>query len=196
MPRHVDPEQRRHDVAQATWRVILRAGLAKASVRAVAEEAGLSVGSLRHYFSEQRELQIYAFELINERAAQRLAAVAGDLPVRDRIEQTMWALLPVTPAQVEEQQIALAFLVESRTDPALAEIVAQDRAAAVDLTRGAILALREAGLADPAVDVETATVELRALLDGLAHAAALHPADMPGHLIRAAVRSWLDGLAP
>ncbi|WP_150460359.1 TetR family transcriptional regulator [Nesterenkonia ebinurensis] len=82
------PASGRYEVAQAVWRVILRSGLARASVRAVAQEAGLSVGSLRHYFSEQRELQIYALELINERAHQRYIAVDRSLPVRERIESS------------------------------------------------------------------------------------------------------------
>ncbi len=195
MPRHVDPERRRRDVGQAVWRVVRRAGLARASVRAVAQEAGLSVGSLRHYFGAQRELQIYAFELINDRAEERLAAVDMSAPVRERIENMMWALLPVTSEQVEEEQVRLAFLIESRTDPDLAAIVRDDRAVALDLTREALSGLREAGHTRPNVDIEAATIEFLALLDGLAQAAALNPSTMPGELLKTTVIRWLDGLA-
>lgn len=195
MPRQVDPEQRRHDVARAVWRVVRRSGLAHASVRAVAQEAGLSAGSLRHYFGEQRELQAYAFELINDRAYERLRAVDMTAPVRERIENMMWALMPVTPEQVEEEQVRLAFLVEARTAPELARIVRDDRAVAVDLTREAITGLRDTGHADPGIDVKSATVELLALLDGLAQAAALDPDTMTGPLLKSTVTRWLDNLA-
>lgn len=195
MPRHVDANRRRHDVARAVWRVVVRHGLARASVRAVAAEAGLSVGALRHYFSEQRGLQVYAFELIGERHEERLAGVDMTAPVRDRIEAVLWALLPTTPEQVEEEQVRLEFLVQSRVDPALASIVAADRAQAVDLTRQAVVALRDDGRAAAGIDVEAATVELLALLDGLAQAAALSPAAMPAERLRQACRRWLDGLA-
>lgn len=195
MPRHVDPDQRRHDVAQAVWRIVVQHGLARASVRAVAAEAGLSVGALRHYFSEQRGLQMYAFELIGERYEERLSRVDMTAPVRDRIENILWALLPTTPEQVEEEQVRLEFLVQSRIDPALASIVETDRAQAVDLTRQGIVALRNDGQAAADIDVEAATVELLALLDGLAQAAALSPAAMPAERLQQACRRWLDHLA-
>lgn len=195
MPRHVDADRRRHDVARAVWRVVVRHGLARASVRAVAAEAGLSVGALRHYFSEQRGLQMYAFELIGERHADRLGKVDTEAPVRAWIEQALWALLPTTPEQVQEEQVRLEFLVQSRIDPALASVVEADRAQAVELTRQAIVALRDDGQAAADIDVEAATVELLALLDGLAQAAALSPAAMPADRLRQACRRWLDNLA-
>ena len=50
VPRVVDPIERRNRLAQAVWRVVRREGLERASVREVAREAGVSMGSLRHYF--------------------------------------------------------------------------------------------------------------------------------------------------
>lgn len=195
MPRHVDADQRRYEVAQAVWRVILRAGLARASVRAVAQEAGLSVGSLRHYFSTQRELQVYSLQLINERAHERYTAVDRSLPVRERVESSMWAVLPVTPEQVEEHQVWLAFRNESATDPELAELVAEDRAMSLGLARQAVTALRDAGQTNPGIDVEAAATELVALFDGLCLAAVLTPDDMPAAKLQDTVIGWLDALA-
>lgn len=196
MPRHIDPDQRRQEVAQAVWRVIRESGLAKASVRAVAEEAGLSVGSLRHYFGEQHGLWIYAFELVNNRADERLEHVDMTAPTRERIENMMWALLPVTAEQIEEEQVRLAFLIESRTNPDLAATAAEHRTATTHLTRQAITALRDSGHTSPTIDVEATTVELLAILSGLAQTAALDPDSMPDHQLRAAVRRWLDQLRP
>jgi AcrR family transcriptional regulator len=191
----VDLEQRRQDVAQAVWRVVRRSGLAAASVRAVAQEAGLSTGSLRHYFGEQRELQAYAFRLIIERYEKRLTEVPCGLSLRDRIEQVMWALLPVTPEQVEEEQVRLEFLMQSRIDPELSVIVADDRNQALQMIHEMLYGLREAGQAPPGLDVEATAVEFLALLDGLAQAAAINPAAMPADRLRAASRRWLDNLA-
>ncbi|MDI6105957.1 TetR family transcriptional regulator C-terminal domain-containing protein [Actinoplanes sp. NEAU-A12] len=195
MPRFVDPHERRQAVGQAVWRVVCRAGLARASVRAVAEEAGLSTGSLRHYFGEQRGLQVYAFELIIERIEQRLARVDPALPVREQIEEMLWAILPVNPEQVEEEQVRLEFLVQSRLDPELAAVAGNDRTQAEDLARHAVIALRDAGQAPAGVDVEGAGLELLALVDGLAQAAALSPGTMPGDRLKQACRRWLDSLA-
>ncbi|GAA4966229.1 TetR/AcrR family transcriptional regulator [Actinoplanes utahensis] len=195
MPRFVDPVERRNAVGQAVWRVVKRSGLAGASVRAVAEEAGLSTGSLRHYFKEQRGLQRYAFELILERYEQRLTRIDPALPLREQIEEALWALLPVNPEQITEEQVRLEFLIQSRLDPELAVLAADDRAQAVRLTREAIIALRDAGQAPPGVDVEATALELLALVDGLAQAVALSPESMPAERLRQALRRWLDNLA-
>lgn len=49
----VDAGVGRRELAEAVWRVILRDGVEGASVREVAAEAGLSSGSLKHYFGSQ-----------------------------------------------------------------------------------------------------------------------------------------------
>ena len=56
MPKIVDHDKQRQRVAEVALRVIQRGGLEKATVRNIAEEAELSVGSLRHYFTSQAEL--------------------------------------------------------------------------------------------------------------------------------------------
>src|SRR5918998_1254214 len=75
MPRQVDPTQRRAELAEAVWTVIRRDGLQRASVRNVAREAGLSMGSLRHYFATQSELLCFAMQLVGDRARARVRAL-------------------------------------------------------------------------------------------------------------------------
>jgi AcrR family transcriptional regulator len=53
MPKLIDHEVRRLELVEAAWRVILRDGAGRVSVRAVAAEAGVSAGSLRHLFPTQ-----------------------------------------------------------------------------------------------------------------------------------------------
>ncbi|MDP8952326.1 MAG: TetR family transcriptional regulator, partial [Actinomycetota bacterium] len=75
MPKVVDSDARRTQIAEAVWRVILRGGLERASVRNVAREAGLSMGSLRHYFGTQAELPAFAMQLVTERVRGRIEAL-------------------------------------------------------------------------------------------------------------------------
>jgi DNA-binding transcriptional regulator YbjK len=73
VPKVVDPVARRQEVAEAVLRVVRRDGLEQASVRNVAREAGLSMGSLRHYFASQSELMVFAFRTVVDRIESRLA---------------------------------------------------------------------------------------------------------------------------
>lgn len=68
VPKVIDIEARREELAQALWRVIQREGLEQASVRNVAHEPEMSVGALRHYFGSQEELLAFAMRLVIERA--------------------------------------------------------------------------------------------------------------------------------
>ena len=75
MPKPIDHNERRERIAEAAWRVILREGVAGASVRSVAVEAGQSAGSLRHVFYSQSQLLAFALELVTTRAAARVEKI-------------------------------------------------------------------------------------------------------------------------
>ncbi|PRX96336.1 TetR/AcrR family transcriptional regulator [Allonocardiopsis opalescens] len=195
MPRKVDAEQRRQAVAEAVWRVIVRDGFGAASVRAVAVEAGLSAGSLRHYFSSQSALRAYALELIDQRMEARLAKVDRGRPPRQVIEDMMWALLPLDDASREEHRVVLAYMVQARAVPEYRHTVTAMYDEALALCRQAVDRLVQAGEAVPDTDAEAAAAELSALLDGVTLQAVSFPDRMPPERLRAVVRGWLDGLA-
>lgn len=50
VPRTIDRDARKEQLAEAVWRVVRERGIGAVSVRTVAEEAGVVVGSLRHVF--------------------------------------------------------------------------------------------------------------------------------------------------
>lgn len=167
--------------------MILRDGFAAATVRAVAAEAELSTGALRHYFRSQAELHAYVFDMLNARADARVAAVDQSLPLRRRVEDTIWALMPLTSEQADDDRIRLAFFVAAQTDRSLAPIARADHDQALLLIRRAVTALADSG-----ADVEGLTRELSALLDGLAQHAALFPERTTAADVRTTVRSWFD----
>ncbi|MGY4719413.1 TetR/AcrR family transcriptional regulator [Naumannella cuiyingiana] len=72
MPKVVDHEQRRAEIADAVRRILLRDGLAGATVRAVVAETGMSSGAIRHYFPNQEELVGFATGGIVERIRGRV----------------------------------------------------------------------------------------------------------------------------
>lgn len=62
MPRAVDVDERRIELAAAAARVIARAGLGGATMREVAAEAGWTTGALTHYFADKRQLLQFTLE--------------------------------------------------------------------------------------------------------------------------------------
>jgi AcrR family transcriptional regulator len=87
-------------------------------VRNVAREAGLSMGSLRHYFASQSELLCFAMELVGDRARARVAALEPAADPRRRAEQLLAELVPLDDERRAESEVWLAFTGHALVDPA------------------------------------------------------------------------------
>ncbi len=64
-------------ILDSAHRVIVRDGLAAASTRVIAEEAGVAVGTLYNYFSDRHDLIVAAMIRQAHTASQPLQAIAG-----------------------------------------------------------------------------------------------------------------------
>lgn len=145
MPKVVDREQRRQDIGQALWRVVERDGMPGVSVRSVATEAGVSPGSLRHFFASQAELIVFAVELLVERASQRI--IARIEAIGDGEDPVDWLIdlfkegLPLDRARSTEMEVWSAFMEQARTDALLEPARRMEWAASQWLCRTAVVNL-------------------------------------------------------
>ncbi len=71
MPKEVDHDQRREELLEAVWRVIVRDGMEGATMRTIAKETGWSTGVLAHYFDDKDDIIGSALRLAYERIAAR-----------------------------------------------------------------------------------------------------------------------------
>ena len=204
MPKLVDPQARRETVADAVLAVVARDGLPAATLRNVADEAGLAIGSVRHYFAGHHELIIFAVRELDRRIGGRVWAHATR--IRDslasagsRAERRILCVrllaewLPLDEARRREAVLRHTFLVAARTDEQLREHADALRDTMAAIVRRVLSEARAAGGLPPALDVELETVRLCALLEGLSAPGALSARDVgPGPLD--VLRHHLDGL--
>ncbi|MGW4465213.1 TetR/AcrR family transcriptional regulator [Micromonospora sp. NPDC004704] len=117
MPKVVDHDQRREELARAVWAVVARAGVEGATVRAVAAEAGWSMGALRYYFATQEGLLRFALEVMLRRTPERLRVqLATGQPGLERAQRIIEELLPLDQERLAEGLVWLAFLTRARVD--------------------------------------------------------------------------------
>ncbi|WJH35791.1 TetR family transcriptional regulator C-terminal domain-containing protein [Paenibacillus sp. CC-CFT747] len=194
MPKLVDHRKRRELLAQAAWRVIRRAGLDGLSVRTVAEEAGMSLGSLRHYFGSQAELLAFSMRLVSEQATRRIEGLPYTGEPRADILLIIAELLPLDEVRREEAEVWLAFAAKAVSDPAIGELYREVHEQLYAGFRRMLEGLAAVGLAKPGLRLETETKRLHALVDGLVlhHAAA--PERVASEDMLAAVTLHLDSL--
>ncbi|MBA4603115.1 TetR/AcrR family transcriptional regulator [Thermoactinomyces mirandus] len=103
MPKLVDHKKRKIQIAEAAWKVIVNEGIEQATVRKIAKTAGLSVGSLRHYFSSQSELLRFSMELVAKRVKERAEARKYDGDPMEFMTEAICEVLPID----EERRIEM-----------------------------------------------------------------------------------------
>ena len=194
MPRQVDPEQRRAELAEAVWTVIRRDGLQRASVRNVAREAGLSMGSLRHYFATQSELLCFAMQLVGERARARVRAIEPADDPRETAERLLQELVPLDQERRAEAEVWLAFTGHALVDPDQRAIHQRIHDELNGACATAVTLLADAGLVPGNLDVALEAARLHAILDGLAVHAVMRPERVPPSRITAVIAHHLDTL--
>ena len=77
MPKIVDHDLQKETFAKAAIRLIAKHGLEGVTMRAVAAEAGLSYGSLFHYFNSKDELLMHAVRHSTSLQSQRVNEYAS-----------------------------------------------------------------------------------------------------------------------
>lgn len=124
VPKTVDHEERRHQIAEAVVRIAATRGLQAASMREVAAEAGVSLRLVQYYFHTKQELLAavlaYLGEQISRRMTRSVAALGGTTDPRAFLYGALTALLPT---DAESRRIVLAYtahFTEALTDPAQA----------------------------------------------------------------------------
>jgi AcrR family transcriptional regulator len=189
VPRIVDHDARRAELARATWAVVRREGIEHASVRTVAAEAGCSPGSLRHYFPSQSALLASALQVVVDRIEARLRRLERDPDPRRAARQILHELLPLDSERRAENDVWLAFTARALVDPSLRDL----HAAVDDALRSTCVGIAEAlAVDDPAIEGE----RLHALVDGLCVHAAVNGDRLPADRLRAVADRHLDSLAP
>jgi AcrR family transcriptional regulator len=101
---------RRIEVAQAAWRVIVREGLDRTSMRAIAQELGASTGVVTHYFRDKEELTLFALERVFEHVAAAMQACAAQWEGIERLTQMIFVALPLENMDRDDWQVWVAFL--------------------------------------------------------------------------------------
>jgi TetR/AcrR family transcriptional regulator, transcriptional repressor of bet genes len=93
MPRRVDHDERRRHIGAAVLRLIATGGLEAASLRNVAAEAGVSMGTVQHYFTTKQQMLDFAQRHNYERATMRIPALLAHVPEPRTTRALLRALL-------------------------------------------------------------------------------------------------------
>jgi AcrR family transcriptional regulator len=200
VPKIVDAGARRQDVVQAVLRIIAVDGLERASLREVADEAGLAVGSVRHYFAGSEELLAFSFGAVVDRIVSRLqrllpavdGAVPGSPAHRQAVLTLLGGMLPLDQDSAVEACAWLAFKNAARIRPFLATVADRSHREVAAVVGSVVASLQPD---EPQENLVVEAERLLATLDGLCMHALLQPGWMTAQMCGDVLERHLDGLA-
>lgn len=186
---------RRLEVTQAAWQVIVREGLDRTSTRAIAKELGSSTGVVTHYFRDKDELMLFALERVFENLHRDLKASVEGYQGIKRLEQMILAALPLEPNSLDGWQVWVAFLGYAIGR----EKLMQEHQKRYELLRQIIYReladLQAAKLIEDDLDLNLEAKALIALVDGIGTGVVINPQqfdrDRQRYLIQRHIRTIL-----
>jgi AcrR family transcriptional regulator len=195
MPKEVDHAQRRKELLEAVWRVVVRNGLEGATVRGMAEETGWSSGVLAHYFKDKDDILEsalrLAYERIDARRAERLEGLRGFGALRALVLDN----LPLDPEQVLETKFVINYWSRAIRDPGRIPQPARRRPTLLHLLTETTAEAQADGEMTTDRSAEDIAELLHSLIDGLSLHALLDPERLTPERQVALVDAELDRLA-
>ena len=178
MPKRVDHEERRRQIADALLRTAASRGLHAAGMREVAAEAGVSVRLVQYYFGTKEELLLAGTQYLAARFAERALARArqlrdaraadGQAGPRDLIAAILPEGLPADEESRTFTVVYTAYLALSLTDPALAIApLVKNSDAVINVVADQLRAGQAAGDVPAQLDADLEALGLTAMSAGL-----------------------------
>jgi TetR/AcrR family transcriptional regulator, transcriptional repressor of bet genes len=171
MPKQVDREQRRREIAWAVWQVAAERGLESVSLRNVAAAGGISMGRVQHYFGSRDEMILFSCRHLVELAGEGLEELAAGNPADTSavtvIRNVALQSLPLDDRQRMGASVWYSFLRGAVTNPPLAEYITQVWTGTHELLTRQIVAAQQAGDIEGTADPSRAAHALLCLIDGL-----------------------------
>ena len=175
MPRRVDHQERRRQIADALVRTAATRGLHATGMREVAAEAGVSLRLVQYYFGTKEELLLAAMQQLaaqfSDRAMARIRQRRqGDGPAspRDIIAVILTEGLPADDERRTFTIVYTAYLALSLTDPALALApLIKNSGAVIDVVAAQLRAAQAAGDSPAHLDPDLEALTLLTMSAGL-----------------------------
>jgi AcrR family transcriptional regulator len=175
MPKDVDHEARRYEIAQSVWRVVADEGLERATIRRIAEETGWSAGVLAHYFSDKEDMLLSSLRSCYEQIRVRLDAKLAGLSGMGALRELILDNLPLDAERQLETRFLMNYWSREIRERRHSEHPVARGPVMVDVIAGYVREGQLAGEITPERDADDIAEMLLGLIDGFSLHALLDP---------------------
>ena len=194
MPKIVDHDEKRKQIAEAAWNIIRKEGVEKVSIRRVAAEAGMSSGALRHYFSTQDEMLLFIMNYYLEEGKKRSQNKEWSENPVQAVEEVLLELVPIDEEKKIETSVWWILALRSLTSDTIKDKKDEMTDGTYELANSLIEILALKGVLSDSMNAELEKSRLTALIEGLSIHALLRPDVYSPEKVKEVIRYHLETL--
>ena len=194
MPKIVDHDVQRVRFAEAAMSLIAQHGLEGVTMRAVAAEAGLSYGSLFHYFSSKDELLMHAVRHSNSLQTDRINKFTSKYSGIKALEHLLCDDAIITDSSRDDWMVWLTFLYQSALQTSFADLHSELIDDWQTRIEGLLEDAQKAGEIRENLDTSFEAIGVWAYSSGIGQLSLLHRELLPVKLQKQLISAYLDKL--
>ena len=194
MPKIVDHDRQRVKFAEAAMSLIALHGLEGVTMRAVAAEAGLSYGSLFHYFSSKDELLMHAVRHSTSLQTKRVNEYTSQYSGLKALEHLLCDDAIITESTRDDWMVWLTFLYKAALQASFATAYAELIDGWHARIAGLLQDAQQAGEIHSELDVGFEAMAIWAYSAGIGQLSLLHPDILPVALQKQLISAYLEKL--
>lgn len=103
MTKKINHIKRKYRIVEAAFHVIYHSGFEKTTLRKIAQKAGLSLGSVQYFFPKQKDIYLFAMDVIYKRFEERMRNV--EQPKQGAFEYAVRMVKQIVQVGTEEERI-------------------------------------------------------------------------------------------
>ena len=194
MPKIVDHDLQKEKFIGAAMRLIASKGLEGVTMRAVAAEAGLSYGSLFHYFDSKDDLLMHAVRYSTSAQTRRVNEYSSQYSGLKALEHLLCDDVIINESSRDAWMVWMTFLYKAAVHKPFAEMNTELIAGWLDRIAALLTEALASGEISSSVDVKKEAMATWAFSAGIGQIGLLQPDALPPELQKQLVLDYLDKL--
>ncbi|WP_202078630.1 TetR/AcrR family transcriptional regulator [Caldalkalibacillus salinus] len=193
MPKKIDHAKRKDQIVEAMFRIIHHSGFEKATLREISKEAELSLGSVQYFFPKQKDIYMFAMDVIFQRFEERMQKV---VEVNQGVfENAVRMIKQIVQANTKEERmendIWMKFSIMATMNPDYYETKNKSREVNLNFAKDVLRMLYDNGYIKNPINIEESANSLTVFIHGLVFESVIYAHLYNNHDIEKEIRAYL-----
>ncbi|MEW9675153.1 TetR/AcrR family transcriptional regulator [Lentibacillus sp. L22] len=193
MPKKIDHAERKDQIVEAAFHIIHCFGFEKTTLREIAKKAELSLGSVQYFFPKQKDIYMYAMDVIYQRFEERMQKVVQEDP--GVFENAVRMIKQIVQVNTEEERIEndiwVKFSIMATMNPEYQETKKGFREVNLDFAKDILRMLDKNGYIKDPINIKDSANSLTIFIHGLVFESVIYAHLYNDQIVEKEIREYL-----